>query len=544
MRPSFAILACLALTGLARAAGQEVISPAPDSVSVTIYRDLFALITETRTVDLPEGPVTLSFDGVVETLLPASTVVTDTGRALEERNYDYDPLTPGSLFRRSVGREVLLTRTHERSGKVSQIAATIVSADERGVVLRTPDGHEALYCSGLAEAITFGKIPDGLRHRPRLSIQLGGGPAGPRTVRLSYLAQGFSWKSDYVARLAASGDRIDLQGWVTLRNLTNTSFRAAQVQVVAGKLNLLDADEGGTSSFGPSADYADETDLRDAREARLSELVEEQQEEAEDYDGEPRLLYGCFPRAPVPRSVNPAPPRPVGAFPMYSMEETDEIIVTGVRASDMAKRESLADYQLYRLPWPTDLGARQTKQVVFLDKRRVKVDRFYSLRFDAFEFSEGVEYGASLLLGFENRKSSGLGEPLPEGVLRLFAPGTQGDLFAGESTIHDTAVSEPVELTLAQAIDLDLEISVETDSNRMRHSDTEIARAQVRIANAKGLPVSVEIRQQVRGYNANARVESASHTTRRKFGDYAWRVRVPANATELLEYKIRYSEVE
>ena len=59
----------------------EVVSDHPDAVSVTIYRDLFALITETRTVDLPAGPVTLAFDGVVETLLPASAVVADTGRA-------------------------------------------------------------------------------------------------------------------------------------------------------------------------------------------------------------------------------------------------------------------------------------------------------------------------------------------------------------------------------------------------------------------------------------------------------------------------------
>ena len=53
----------------------EVISPRADAVSVTIYRDLFALVTESRTIDLPGGPVTLVFEGVPETLLPASAVV-------------------------------------------------------------------------------------------------------------------------------------------------------------------------------------------------------------------------------------------------------------------------------------------------------------------------------------------------------------------------------------------------------------------------------------------------------------------------------------
>src|SRR5688572_21529531 len=71
---------CLALcaASAAHAGETRVISPRPDTVSVTIYRDLFALITETRTVDLPEEPVTLVFDGVVETLIPQSALIADT----------------------------------------------------------------------------------------------------------------------------------------------------------------------------------------------------------------------------------------------------------------------------------------------------------------------------------------------------------------------------------------------------------------------------------------------------------------------------------
>ena len=68
MRATTALMLLLAGATTARAQQIEVVSAQPDSVSVTIYRDLFALVTETRTVDLPEGPVTVSFDGVVETL--------------------------------------------------------------------------------------------------------------------------------------------------------------------------------------------------------------------------------------------------------------------------------------------------------------------------------------------------------------------------------------------------------------------------------------------------------------------------------------------
>src|SRR5690349_2464352 len=176
----------LLLAGASAAPAQqiEVVSPQADSVSVTIYRDLFALITETRTVDLPEGPVTVSFEGVVETLLPASAVVTDIGRPLAERNFDYDALSPNSLLTRSIGKSVTLTRTLPGSGKVVQTRATIVAANEAGITLHTDQGNEALHCSGLPERLTFDEIPGDLHAKPKLSIQLAAGSAGKRTVRL------------------------------------------------------------------------------------------------------------------------------------------------------------------------------------------------------------------------------------------------------------------------------------------------------------------------------------------------------------------------
>jgi hypothetical protein len=57
-----AVLAALPL----RAQNEVVVtSPRADSVAVTIYRDDLALVTETRTVDLPAGPQTLEVKAVV-----------------------------------------------------------------------------------------------------------------------------------------------------------------------------------------------------------------------------------------------------------------------------------------------------------------------------------------------------------------------------------------------------------------------------------------------------------------------------------------------
>jgi hypothetical protein len=525
------------------AAGTEIISPRPDGVSVTIYRDLFALITETRTVDLPEGPVMLSFDGVVETLLPASAVVADTGRALEERNYDYDELTPARLFQKSIGEKVILTRALPASGEVKQVEAVMTSAGPGGITFRTTEGNEALHCSGLPEQVTFAKIPDELHTKPRLSVRLAPGPAGKRTVRLSYLAHGFVWKSDYVARINDRGNRLNLQGWVTLRNLTNANLRDAQVQLVAGKLNLLDEDSRGTSLYGDTGEIIDRGELRYLREEALTEL---ERELAAGADQALRLFSGCFfvPDRSLRQSLAAAAPLARG-FAYAAGDEIQEVVVTGIRAS-RAVEEGLGDYHLYRIPWTTDLNARQTKQVVFLQKPAVKVDAFYRAFVNADDFDEDDTLQVpNLVLGLENRRSFGLGEALPEGVLRLYEPGGGHELFLGEGWIGDISVGAPEEIVVAGAIDLALEMRVEDRDERSRDGAetlAELADAAIRIANAKSVPVTVEIRQSVDAYWGNVSIPSASRRPFRKHGDFAWRLRVPPGSDGTLTYRLRMEE--
>jgi hypothetical protein len=540
MRAGPRIVALLALAAPCFAAEPvEVVSSHVESVSVTIYRDLFALVTETRTVDLPPEAVTLSFEGVVETLIPESAVLADLDRALEERNYDYDALTPRALIAKSIGKHVTITRTPPGSGKVRQVRAVVVSASDEGIVLRTDEGNEALHCSGLPEHLTFDEIPGDLHPKPKLSVRLAAGTGGKRTVRLSYLAHGFAWNSDYVARLDAAGKRMDLRGWVTLRNFTNTNFRDANVQVVAGRLHLLDAGDRGSSSTGSTDDYDGPAGLRFAREQRLRELKEDLEAEP---DLSPRIYSVCH-TIPPPMFRRGEALQRLSGVSAEDIGSIEEVIVTGFRRSGaVAEREELGDYQLYRLPWSTDLNARQTKQAVFLDKRRVKIERFYGYRLDAEEFdNDDTAVAPESILAFENRKSSGLGEPLPEGMLRLFEPSPSGDLFAGEAQIDDQAVGTPIEATVAQAIDLQFDIVVDrgTEEDRDGEEIADFADVMLSVRNAKRIPVTIELRQSINAEMPDATIVNSSRRAGRKSGDFAWRFRVDAHSADTLTYRLR-----
>jgi hypothetical protein len=535
----------------------RVVSPRPDSVTVTIYRDLVALITETRTVDLPAEAVTLEFHGVVDSLIPQSAVLADAGRVVSQSNYDYDRLTPDKLLEKSIGRRVWLTRTSRSTGKVTQVEATLVAASESGVVFRTTDGSEALRCSGLPERLTFTEVPGELRSEPTLSVGLAAGSAGRRQVRVSYLATGFTWHADYVAHLRDGS--MDLDGWLTLENLSAASFRDARVQVVAGRLNLLDADtERGSGPYGDSRFYSTDESVEGEREWALDRMRQKLDEAADTV----QHFSGCYPLGPGGYATED-----IGKFPDMKVAEAlqrvvgfvdaqdlEEVVMTGRRES-LAARENLADYQMYRLPNPTDLDARQTKQVAFLAKRDVKVDRFYGVRLaqdeeDLGELADGVP--AIAKIGWRNVAEDGLGEPLPGGLARFFEAGGRGDVFVGDARLRDSPVGVPIELGIGRSNDLDLRIDneaqaeVSLDSIDAGAKELMLAllahRAYIplslRIVNAKSRPVTFELRQGPLGEFGDLRVKNASQPPHRKSGDFAWRITVPANGEATLSYEV------
>jgi hypothetical protein len=518
---------CAALS--ARAQGEiTVTSPRAESVAVTIYRDDLALVTETRTVDLPAGAVTLVVEDVVETLLPQSAILTDAARPLSESNFDFDRLTPRSLLERSIGETVTITRTNPATGRVTRTAATILAVGE-GVVLQTADGNEALYCSGLPERLELMRLPDELLAKPRLSVRLAGGEPGPRTVKVSYLAHGFAWSSDYVAHLNERSSAMRLAGWATLTNSTGTVFEQAEVQLVAGRLNILAAEEGGSAA---EPVYPD--DGESEVEARARVINDEALADVE-------LLRDCFASdVPLPPRV-PSLPQPLFARMRFAVaqDSLEEITVTGSRIV----REEFGDYQLYRLPWRTDLNARQTKQVLFLDEPDVRVDRLYGFRLDSLTEAPPEDVAIpSLLLRFENTAADGLGEPLPSGVVRVFESYGGREVLAGEAELADRPVGLPVELAIGRALNVLLETTTDWDYGG-RNEDRVVVTTEHRIVNNKSVPIELEIRHGVEDYYTDVDVERSSRPMRRRNGDLAWRFAVQPGE-ELLRYELSALEPE
>ena len=366
-----------------------VVSPRADSVAVTIYRDDLALVTETRTVDLPAAAVTLVVEDVVETLLPQSAIVAELQRPLAESNFDFDRLTPRSLLERSIGETVTMTRTIPRRAELREHRDDRLRWRRRGA--SNGRRRRSTLLLRVARAARAHAVPDELLAKPRLSIRLAAGEPGPRTVNVSYLAHGFAWSSDYVAHLNERSDAMSLAGWATLTNTTGTVFEQAEMQLVAGRLNILAAER---AAARPSPSTPTRERVTSTLGSRLpSGSVERCRAAARLFrrDVPLKCRRGVLDRLEAGR--------PSGARVAMA-----GIAVTAARI----EREEFGDYQLYRLPWRTDLNARQTKQVLFLDEPEVRIERFYGFRLDSLTDPPRDDVVIpSLTLRFENTKATG-----------------------------------------------------------------------------------------------------------------------------------------
>ena len=210
-------------------------------LGLTVYNSDIALVRDVRNVQLPRGAFDLRFMDIAATVNPATVHIrslTEPARLdVLEQNYEYDLLEPDKLLRKYVGRDVTIVRTVQRAGdtREEEVKAHLLSYNN-GPVWRI--GDEIV--TGLrADHIRFPELPTNLFSRPTLVWTLENGGAARHRLEASYLAQKLSWNADYVLTVARDDKAADLDGWVTLRNGSGTSFRNVKLQLVAGDLNRV-----------------------------------------------------------------------------------------------------------------------------------------------------------------------------------------------------------------------------------------------------------------------------------------------------------------
>ena len=236
-----ALLTLLLFAGHAIGGSGEKVSTLADQkeVAVTIYNENLALVKDKRTLTLPKGENTLAFREVSGRMRPETALLQSGSQQPDiiviEQNFDFDLLTPQKLLEKYVGRTIGIVKTHPTTGEETVEEAMVLSSNN-GVVLRVDDRIETGVSGG---RLIFPDVPDNLRDKPTLVMQLTSKTDGPQDLELSYLTAGLSWQADYVAELNSDESRLNLLGWVTLTNTSGTSYNNARLQLVAGDVHQV-----------------------------------------------------------------------------------------------------------------------------------------------------------------------------------------------------------------------------------------------------------------------------------------------------------------
>lgn len=381
-----------------------IVALPPTSTDLTIYNGGFALVRESRNLDLRTGTQDVAVQDVAQMIEANSVAIRSLSApgsfSVLEQNYQYDLISPIAILNKAVGSQITFNRVLP-DGTKERLTGTLMSAPTQmvsdagggqnytwnGMVIQTADGRVILNPSG---EIEVGSIPAGLITKPTLVWKLDSAQAGANNVELSYITQGMSWKSDYVLSLDEQGKKGDFKGWVTLTNNCGTSFNVRVLKLLAGDVQRVNQGLGSGGRGG--AQFA-------AKAADAGQFNEEQ----------------------------------------------------------------FADYHLYTLTRPTEVRNREIKQVSLLESLNVSVKK--KLVVDAMRYYQGYQPNEGqvgmgdikplIQLVLKNDKASNLGMPLPKGTVKVYQRDSSGSLqLLGEDNIDHTPKEEEVTLTVGRAFDI------------------------------------------------------------------------------------------
>ncbi len=208
--------------------------------------------------------------------------------------------------------------------------------------------------------------------------------------------------------------------------------------------------------------------------------------------------------------------------------------------------ESMFEYHLYTLGRPTTIGENQKKQVALLQADGVACRKEFLLKGQDYYFSsQAGDIGRKMKVGvfveLKNDKESGLGQPVPGGVVRVYKKDGSGFLqFVGEDKIDHTPEKELLRLHLGDAFDVTAD-KHQSDFKKLKGNgpanyvfESEYA---IQLKNAKKEQVTVKVQEPIPGdweilSESAKHVKEAAHTA-------SWLVAVPPMETTTLTYRVR-----
>jgi len=228
------------------------------SVSVTVYNDNLGVVKDLREVKVPDGITTIKVVDVAQMIDPTSVHIRIDGEVLEQ-NYQYDLVSLNKILQKYIEKEIRLIGEKDEliEGKLLSIYGGQIVVEKRdGGLLMIPDASKYRF--------SVAALPEGLITKPTLVWTVNSNTSSKQDVEISYQTSGMKWHAEYVAVLNEDDSKIDLNSWVSIENNSGTTYKNANLKLVAGDVHRATQPRGGR--FEKQITYAAESDAQFAEQ--------------------------------------------------------------------------------------------------------------------------------------------------------------------------------------------------------------------------------------------------------------------------------------
>lgn len=250
-----------------------------------------------------------------------------------------------------------------------------------------------------------------------------------------------------------------------------------------------------------------------------------------------------------------------GARPVFTNRVMAKAMVAdaAVMESAGAAPQQISGYQLYTLPNKTDIKDNQTKQVILIEKNKVKYGKegrlYSSLYFGGNYQSSFEKEHPSMYYIMHNTEEDNLGLPLPAGVVRFYENDNSGNMqFIGENSIGHVAKGEKIELNLGSLFNVFVNgkvVKIDKVSEKKSAdaangcSKLEIVRnydAEVSFNNGGKTAEKIRFNQSI---NQNSKIISENIKGNSKdVNNYEWVIDLPADSDVKLTFTVQTTSDE
>lgn len=374
---------------LSAAVSMVALSTQAAQTELTIYNQDLALIKKAQKLNLQKGANEIVFDEAARQMRPESAFIYGNGIKVLEQNYDYAGINYLTMLNANLGKEVKTVRQNPETGANIFEKATLLAVDGTTPILKFDYGVE----SNFNGRVVFEEVPAGLNSEPVLRAKVEAAEAGEKDLNLAYLASGFSWQANYVAKV--NDDKtLSVLGRVSLNNTSGSDYNDVSVNLIAGDVNVVNTIQ-------------------------------------------PRIMYKAAMMNTMARGVA-AEAAADGA--VMDMPES----LNGYYVYKIPQKTSLKDGQIKQVSF---IDAPAVKY-----KKRAEINS--GLYFGTSKsFYKDVH--PTVVYNFANNKDDGLGMPLPQGKISFYDADKSGALqFVGENTIDNKAEGQKITIKLGKFFDV------------------------------------------------------------------------------------------